>query len=894
MRIIKKLIIYTTIIGASVFSILVVFGFLYQDEVVSAVSTELNKHLNAEIKVEKIELSFISHFPQATINLNGVVGFESKNYTSTPDTLFAFKRFSLSFNVLDVLRGSYVLHQMEASDGFLNLERDANGRGNYEIFKSDTSKDSSFELDLEGVILNHCVVGYHDFNKPDKFKFQFPHIIAKGSITDTQISAALYGKVQVIDLILDRTSYLNGELSQVDIGVEINTETGSVLVTRGKVVLRDQFTFEVKGKTDAKKFHYTFEGSKLDLAQLESLIPKRHGRFIQSYEMSGALDFFLDIERSNSAKRPRIEGNFMLRDGRLKYVKTGEWVQITKAKGTFDLGSLAAPQTTTIDIPSFNVITNEGEANGAFKLNNFIHPKYEMEITGSADLKEVSKLADMGSFEMSGMADFKFKVKGSIQQIDSMQLMDLKSIKGLAEIALKDASFLIKDMPLMAQVNSTIQIDKERIHITDFKGLISESVTHGNITIANWLDYLFDANEILKITGNMQTDKFDMAQWTKEKPSVENSDFALPKNFTFIGKVGIKEFKHKALLLRDIDAFVQYKYPVLILNDAYFKAFNGTVFTQFKMIQYANGWVYSGQVKTQNVQMENLMSTFNNFGQSEFTSDHLRGKLNSNLVFKFSTDQKFNVDEKSVFVDGDVVLLDGELIEYKLLTDIPKEIESNKVIALFVNLDRFEKRLHHIKFDTISNHIHVENRMISIPSMEINSTALGISLNGKHSFDNDLDYYLSFNLNDVVGKKEPITSEYGFIEDDGRGNRKLYLHVYTKNGEVEVDVDKLGAKQKWNRVASEELNTAKAILKQELGLFKSDSNVVIPDAEPSFEYDVDLGEFGDPVKTDSAAVIDSEGTSADSTRLGKLLKKAKKKKKKKDDFEEWDFEDDDF
>ena len=80
MRIIKKLLLYTTIIGAALLSILVVFGFLYQDKIVSSVKTEINKHLNAEIKVDNIELSFITHFPLASVSLKNVTGYESKNF----------------------------------------------------------------------------------------------------------------------------------------------------------------------------------------------------------------------------------------------------------------------------------------------------------------------------------------------------------------------------------------------------------------------------------------------------------------------------------------------------------------------------------------------------------------------------------------------------------------------------------------------------------------------------------------------------------------------------------------------------------------------------------------------------------------------------------------------
>ena len=151
---------------------------------------------------------------------------------------------------------------------------------------------------------------------------------------------------------------------------------------------------------------------------------------------------------------------------------------------------------------------------------------------------------------------------------------------------------------------------------------------------------------------------------------------------------------------------------------------------------------------------------------------------------------------------------------------------------------------------------------------------------------------MNFDLNSVLGKKEPIKDEYGFIKDDGNGNRNMYLHVYTKNGQVEVDVDKYGSKKLINLTNSEEMGVAKSILKEEFGLFKNDTTVVVPEKEEVFEFDVDLGEFSDSsvTKADSAIV---DTVKSDTGVFGKILKK-KKKKKKADNFEEWDVEDEDF
>ena len=898
MRIVKKLIIYTTIIGASLFSILVVFGFIYQDEVVGSAQSELNKHLNAKIKADKIELSLISHFPLATINLTNVVGFESNNFSSNPDTLFAFQQFSLSFNVFEILTGSYVLNRIQAEQGFLNLEINTKGQENYLVIKSDSNVSSNFKFDLERVNLINCEVGFRDFNTKDKYAFYFPNIISKGSFSDKQINTALYGRADVDALILDGTSYLEGESTSLDIGVEINLETGAFQVSRGYVTLRNEFQFDVKGKTEPGNSHYTFESKNLDLAQIESLIPAKHIEFITAYELGGDIAVFIDIERKKEVKNPVITGDFTILNGQLKYLKTGVSVKVPQAKGSFDLGSKASLLTTKILIPEFTLATKEAEAVGAITISNLRHPNFKIVAKGNANLLEVSKLAALGeNFDMSGDLGFNINMKGSVQEMDSIIAKDIKTIRGTAELALKNGSFGIVNVPELKDISANIKLNQSVAVLESFNGFAAGSKTKGKIKIVNWLGFILGKSQSLNMEGDMTTERFDVADWTTSSENEGEKDFSFPKQITFRGLLDVGEFKNEKLVLTNVKTYVNLGNNSIAFRHARFTGFDGEILADFEMNESLNQISYNGTLSTKSINADILMETFNNFGQTSLTSEKIKGELNSHLKFRFLSNKRFEVNEPSIYVDGDVMLLKGELIEYKLLYDIPKEIESNKVIDLFVNLDKFEKRLHHIKFDTISNHLTIKNSVITIPRMEIHSSAITISLQGTHSFDNRIDYYMNFNLNHVLSKKEPITSEYGFIEDAKDGTRMMFLHVYTKNGEIEVDLDKNGSKKHKETKVSDEMNVAKSVLKEELGFFKNDTSVVVTEEPETFEFDIDLGEFSDTTTLDSTAIngTDTVTTTSDSSIFGKILKKkTKKKKKKEDNFEEWDFEDDDY
>jgi hypothetical protein len=138
--------------------------------------------------------------------------------------------------------------------------------------------------------------------------------------------------------------------------------------------------------------------------------------------------------------------------------------------------------------------------------------------------------------------------------------------------------------------------------------------------------------------------------------------------------------------------------------------------------------------------------------------------------------------------------------------------------------------LNHIRFSTLKNKIFIANRKITIPSMEINSSAMNLSGSGTHDFDNFVDYHIVLLLSDVLGKKVKASnqSEFGEIQDDGLGHTKLMITMKGPVMDPKFGYDhKAVGKEIKNDIAKEKQNL-KSMLKEEFGLFKKDTIKVEP------------------------------------------------------------------
>lgn len=150
----------------------------------------------------------------------------------------------------------------------------------------------------------------------------------------------------------------------------------------------------------------------------------------------------------------------------------------------------------------------------------------------------------------------------------------------------------------------------------------------------------------------------------------------------------------------------------------------------------------------------------NEFGQDYIVSDNLKGQLTASISSDFVFNPQFKVKTESIYLDADVEVIDGELINYKALEELSD----------FISIDE----LKHIKFNTLKNRISIHDNKIVIPQMQIQSSAIDIGLVGEHYFNDNIDYQISVGLTDVLFGKIPRKLRK---DSKRRKNKKLTLFV---------------------------------------------------------------------------------------------------------------------
>ena len=174
---IRKLIKISAIaVGALLFTLFVVVAFVINcvftpEKLTPIVLNVANRSLDADLKIESVELTFFSTFPQFGLKVDEGFLVSKVLNDSLPqktDSLLTFKECVLTVNLLDYfLKNKISVHNLSLKNVAVYAYRDKTGEANWEIVKTssdtlavekDTVSQNKFdsEINIRQIELEHA------------------------------------------------------------------------------------------------------------------------------------------------------------------------------------------------------------------------------------------------------------------------------------------------------------------------------------------------------------------------------------------------------------------------------------------------------------------------------------------------------------------------------------------------------------------------------------------------------------------------------------------------------------------------------------------------------------------------------------------------------------------
>jgi len=484
-------------------------------------------------------------------------------------------------------------------------------------------------------------------------------------------------------------------------------------------------------------------------------------------------------------------------------------------------GKLLLPNNKEKVFPSFSIEKyriddSNNKLEGSFFLTNFSKPELKLNIMGYSDILFLNKLISPENLkDIKGHIQQNIQIETSLKSLKDISLQSLIHSRVSGQIEFINAGFIFKEGYNVDNLNGSLSLSENSWQTDlnlDYNGYKSTIKAKADYL----LNYLFEENKALWLLADIQTEYLNTEVFYGE-PDDSGSPtrgFFLPKNIYAKMNVSLDQFEHKNIMLQNLETKLEINPGNIDIINFSTNSMEGKASGSGMIYQDEKGkFVLASKSTLTNINVNKLFTSFNNFRQDVIRAEHINGDLSGDFEFSLNADSMLNIDLSSITMNSQVELNSGELINFEPAQELSRYIQL--------------KELEHIKFSKISNTILIREEIITIPEMEILSSAFNINISGTHSFSNYFDYKIKVNLNELLAGKAKTSKleneEHFVLEENGRRS-SLYISVKGTPDDYQFKYDKKEALTNIKNDLKDEKNTLKKILNDEFGWFKKDSS----------------------------------------------------------------------
>lgn len=782
--------------------ILLATSVFFKEKIKETCLENLNEVVNTDVDINDLDLTLFKRFPHLSLHFEGLKVKDAID--GGRDSLLVLENVYLGLDVLEFVKGNYVINYCELSKGYVHIKIDDEGKNNYTLFKTKKEKKdsaSSFSFAIDELVLDSVEIAYIDQRVKNNHK-----VFARSANCSLDYEA---GKETLLDINGDffchqigigQDKYLRRKRFKLDaeIGYDFSNhvvrfeETG-VQIERAK--------FLVDGEIKAGEYNdwnLKISSPNSDVQSLVSLLPSGLSNKLADYKSSGSIYFNAGIKGIQSkTKSPAVDVNFGFSNASFFHPDLGQEIKDCKLKGTFTNGEKRSAITSVLKLKEFSGKLGDDLIKADLSYRNFTDPYLELDLKGNFSVESALKLYPVEQItHAKGRFKANLNFKGLVKDLTDPE--KAKKIKTAGNFELIDADLDLSASQLaLRSFNGMFHFDNHDLGITRFSGKIGGSDFELKGYFKNFISYVLLDHQILKVKANFQSDFIDLDEILSKGMVTEEESQEEKKEDSY-------SFRLSPYLAYDLDCDIK-KLKIRRLRDSYVgENFKGRLSLKSQVLNYQNikmsvaggELTFNGVVNAmdstrvhvrnntdvKNIEVKKVFYLLENFGQTFITDKNLSGKLTANAETLMNFDDHLVLDLNSIKTMAEVNITNGALLNFEPMTELGDFLKKKKFKRYLKSSD-FSK----VSFSRLSNTIFIDRQLITIPEMLIQTdVASDMTINGSHSFGNDMNYHVNFPL--INYNREVRLSQSG-LDLDAQDRWVIYLDIVGDVDDYKIDFD---------------------------------------------------------------------------------------------------------
>ncbi len=759
----------------------------------------INSSLQAPATVKDVQFSVIRHFPYATLTFKQL---EISGYPLVikDKPFLKADKLDLMLGLWGLFSGNVQLKKMELSGAQLNLITDSKNEHNYKVFKS-AQNQNAFTAEFEKIVLRSIELNIENNYSGLLLNHTIDRGLLSGRFSDDQFNLKTSAEVYVHTLQHEKTHYLENKKASLNGVINIDTRNQEYSFEQTDIKI-EHLDLNAKGIITTRndtKLNITISTPKAHAGELFSLLPATWiAPQMLNYHYKGTVYFETTISSTSSNATPIVQIKFGTKQTDIIPDKDDYALKNVSLEGYYTNYFSATKPYSILSLKNIKATLENKPITADIYLENLKNPFMDIAINADVSLASLSRyLPDDFTENQKGNLSFRGTIKGKMDKKETY--------RSNGTLLLKDIQFKLKKRPLVINnLQGKIVLNDADVSVENLEAHAGQSDIMLNATISNFYNYLFLPNQTLSVKGIVESNYLDIAELLSSNSGSDTGSIDLPSDLFLNASVHAASVKFRKFSATGFEGNVLIKNKILSAQNIRFNAMDGQVIIDGQLNATAkDSLLLSCKANIKKLNIEKLFYETGNFGQQVLTDKQIKGWVTADVDIATMWSKKLVVNQDRIYASAAIVIENGELNNFKPLLKLSRFVKGSD--------------LQQVRFSTLQNNIQIKEQRIIIPSMEIKSSALNLTVNGIHAFSNVVDYQIQLKLSQLLGRKvKELNTEFGTIEQEPNGGLNLFLTMKGPLDNPRFSVDRKRVEKKITDSVKSGKDDFLKILKEEI------------------------------------------------------------------------------
>lgn len=575
----KRFLKITATVVAVVLVVAIVTPLLLRGKIGDIVKREANAMLAARLDFEKLDISLLRNFPNASLNLKGLTLVGTDRFEG--DTIVAARRITVVVNLMSLVGDEgFEVRKIILASPALHAHKLADGAVNWDVMKpsepadttaAEESAPSSFRLSVRDFRLTDAVIRYEDDSTGMELRTAPLSLRLSGDMSaeSTQLD---------LDLLAGGVDFTQGGVpllhdAELALDAEIDADLAEKRFTFSRNTLRlNAIEMRLDGWVqqvgDALAMDVSAGCSEVRFKDLLSLIPAFYKHEFRSLAASGELSMELWARgQMHGAQLPAFELKAEVHNGSFQYSSLPKAVtdiniaaKVSNAGGELDK--------TEVEISEFGLkmAGNSLSATG-YATNLMSDPTFRATLSGRVDLGAIREVYPLEKgIDLAGRIAASMKLSGRMSDVESGRY---ERISASGSLVVEQLGLHVQQLPEVFIRRAAATISPQAMTLGEFGVKVGGSDLSATGQLTGYLGYLMrgeqlagrlyvksdllDLNEIrAAVPADAEAESAEAEKPAEEVAAAPAQAIVVPKNLNLSLNAELKKVLFEKMVITDI------------------------------------------------------------------------------------------------------------------------------------------------------------------------------------------------------------------------------------------------------------------------------------------------------------------------------------------------------